>query len=164
MLAARRARGFSLIELLASAVIVGLLASVAVSFVETAIRRQKEQVLRTALRDIRQGLDAYKAAWMADRVVASKDATKSGYPPNLTELVSGVVDLKDTNAVKRRMYFLRRIPRDPFNPDQSVAAIKSWGLRSYASDDDAPKEGDDVFDVYSTSTQTGLNGVPYREW
>jgi general secretion pathway protein G len=153
-------RGFSLIELLAAAAILGVLASVAVPFVETAMKRQKEQALRIALRDIRQGLDAYKQAVAAGRIVV--DQSKSGYPPSLTELAGGVADEKD--AGKRKMYFLRRIPRDPFNTDSSVPAIKSWGLRSYGSSDEHPAEGDDVFDVYSTSKLTGLNGVPYREW
>jgi len=152
--------GFSLIELLAAAAILGLLASVAVPFVETTMKRQKEQALRIALRDIRQALDAYKQAASDGRI--KLDQAKSGYPASLTELTSGVKDEK--NAPHRKMYFLRRIPRDPFNTDSSVPAIQSWGLRSYASEEDKPVPGDDVFDVYSTSELTGLNGVPYKEW
>lgn len=155
----KAAPGFSLIELLAAAAILGVLASVAVPFVETAARRQKEQALRTALRDIRQALDAYKQAVAEQRIKSDPD--KSGYPPTLTELSAGVADAKEAN---RKLYFLRRIPRDPFNPDTGVTPVESWGLRSYASSDDQPRPGDDVFDVYSTSTRTGLNGVPYREW
>ena len=154
------ASGFSLIELLAAAAILGVLASVAVPFVETAMKRQKEQALRIALRDIRQALDAYKQATASGRIKV--DSEDSGYPASLVELTSGVVDLKDPKA--RKMYFLRRIPRDPFNTDSSVPAIQSWGLRSYASEEDKPVAGDDVFDVYSTSKLTGLNGVPYKEW
>lgn len=154
------ARGFSLIELLAAAAILGLLASVAVPFVETAVKRQKEQALRTALRDIRQALDAYKQASASKRIKLPDE--RSGYPASLTELTSGVVDELDSKG--RKMYFLRRIPRDPFNADTTVPAIQSWGLRSYASEEDAPVAGDDVFDVHSTSSQIGLNGVPYREW
>lgn len=62
------------------------------------------------------------------------------------------------------MYFLRRVPRDPFNPDTSVKESESWGKRSYASEADQPKEGDDVYDVFSTSEKNGLNGVPYKKW
>jgi general secretion pathway protein G len=159
-LAGRRVAGFSFIELLASAAILGLLATIAVPFVETTVKRQKEHDLRIALRDIRQAIDAYKlAAADADGVAAS------GYPHDLTELVSGVVfKSKVDSTLSAPQYFLRRIPRDPFYPDASVSAVDSWGKRSFASDADSPQAGDDVFDVYSTSTQTGLNGVPYAAW
>jgi general secretion pathway protein G len=155
----RVAAGFSLIELLAAAAIVGLLASVAVPFVETTVKRQKEQALRTALNDIRAGIDAYKRAVMEERIKVPELA--SGYPPALTDLVRGVGDEKNAG---RPLYFLRRIPRDPFHPDPSAAPIDTWGLRSLASSAEQPVAGEDVFDVYSTSDKTGLNGVPYREW
>lgn len=157
---ARRAGGFSLIELLAASAIIGLLATVAVPFIETALKRQKEQALRIALRDIRQGLDAYKQAVVEGKVKTEQG--KSGYPPSLLELTSGIPNEQD--AQKTKIYFLRRIPRDPFYADSSAPAINTWGLRSYASSDSQPQKGDDVFDVYSTSAKTGLNGVPYREW
>lgn len=155
-----RYAGFSLIELLAASLIVGLLATVAVPFVETTVKRQKEQALRVSLRDIRQAIDAYKQAVAEHRIQAV--AGGSGYPPGLAELVGGIDDISVNPS--RKIYFLRRIPRDPFAAGTSLPAAETWGLRSYDSSDAQPQQGDDVFDVYSMSAQTGLNGVPYREW
>lgn len=156
----RRSGGFSLIELLAASAIIGLLASVAVPFMETALKRQKEQALRIALRDIRNALDAYKQATVDGRIKV--DDGKSGYPAALLDLTGGIADAKDPK--KPKMIFLRRIPRDPFYGDNKTAAANTWGVRSYASSSDSPQAGEDVFDVYSTSDRTGLNGVPYKEW
>lgn len=153
-------RGFSLLELLATAAIIGLLATVAVPFVETTVKRQKERELRVALRDIREAIDAYKRA-VSTGHIATKTGL-SGYPPSLTELAGGVTDLAHANGPK--LYFLRRIPRDPFFADSTVGAIDTWGQRSFVSEPESPVAGDDVFDVYSLSPKTGLNGVPYREW
>lgn len=156
----RRAGGFSLIELLAAAAILGILAMVAVPVIETTQRRDKERELRTALRDIRRAIDAYKAAVDAGKV--SKQLGESGYPKELGSLTAGVVDMKDKAGAK--IYFLRRIPRDPFNPDKGIPAASSWGLRSFDSDAEHPRAGKDVFDVFSMSPKEGLNGVPYSEW
>lgn len=156
----RRSAGFSLIELLAASVIVGLLATVAVPFMETTLKRQKEQALRTALRDIRNALDAYKQATVDGRIKVEDG--KTGYPASLLELTVGIEDAKDPK--KPRLVFLRRIPRDPFYADNRTAAVNTWGLRSYASSSEQPQLGEDVFDVYSMSDRTGLNGVPYKEW
>lgn len=160
MIVRARAAGFTLIELLISVVIVGLLASITVPLAELAIQRNKESELRQALRDIRRGLDAYKRAVDEGRVASNPLA--SGYPPTLDILVQGVSDIRnpDKNA---RLYFLRRIPRDPF-ADPQIDPARSWGKRSYSSSGDDPSEGDDVFDVYSRSEGTGLNGVRYRLW
>jgi general secretion pathway protein G len=147
-------------ELLASAAIIGLLATVAVPFVETAVKREKEHALRIALHNLRQAIDAYKEASASGRIPLAEG--QSGYPPTLTALTGGVSDLAHPNGPP--LYFLRRIPRDPFSPDSTMAAIDTWRKRSFASDAEHPKEGDDVFDVYSSSTQIGLNGVRYNEW
>ena len=153
-------RGFSLIELMAAATILGVLATVAVPVMKTTMKRQKEHELRIALHDIRRGIDAYKAAADAERITVVSGA--SGYPPSLLDLTNGVPVAKDDKAPKQ--YFLRRIPRDPFSTDSSVPAAATWGLRSYASEPDKPTSGSDVFDVYSQAKGTGLNGVPYGEW
>lgn len=156
----RVARGFSLIELLAAAAIIGVLATVAVPVVETSVRREKERELRQALRDIRHGIDAFKLAAATGRI--AMHPADSGYPPTLQDLVDGVPD--EQNKTGPRLYFLRRIPRDPFFSDRTVPAPDTWGKRSYDSPPEAPHAGADVFDVYSTSGLTGLNGLPYAEW
>ena len=156
----RRHSGFSLIELMITLAMLALLASVAVPFAQLAQQRHKEGELREALRQIRSALDAYRQAVKEGRIEAAADS--SGYPPDLDVLWKGVPDKTKPDASK--LYFLRRLPRDPFFPDASAPAAETWGLRSYASPPDAPEPGPDVFDVYSLSTASGLNGVPYREW
>lgn len=156
----RHSDGFSLIELMVTLAILALLASMAVPFAQLVQQRHKEAELREALRQIRTALDAYKQDVREGRVDSPADG--SGYPPDLDVLWRGVPD--KTKADASRIYFLRRLPRDPFFPDTSVPPAESWGQRSYASPPEAPSRGRDVFDVYSLSPGSGLNGIPYREW
>lgn len=156
----RRARGFTVIEMVVTVAIVGLLASIALPLAELTVQRAKEHELRRALREIRTAIDAYKAATDQGRVARAADA--SGYPPNLDILVEGVPDARDPG--KRPIYFLRRLPRDPFHDAAQDRAADTWGLRSYDSPPDAPRAGKDVFDVHSRSQASGINGIPYREW
>jgi general secretion pathway protein G len=156
----RPARGFTLIEMLVTLAILALLASLALPLAEVSVQRSKEQDLRRALRMLRGAIDDYKDAADTNRIEPS--ALKSGYPPTLEVLVEGVRDIKDPKGGK--IYFLRRIPRDPFSREPEAAPAETWGLRSYASPPDDPQKGEDVFDVYSMSDRIGLNGVPYREW
>lgn len=157
----QRHRGFTLIELVVTVAIVALLATAIVPSARLVYQREREVELRSALRTLRTAIDAYKRA--VDTGHIKKELDKSGYPPDLQVLVNGVDDARSAqDGVK--IYFLRQIPRDPFWPDTSVPAAESWGLRSYASPPDDPQPGDDVFDVYSRSSLTGLNGVPYHEW
>jgi general secretion pathway protein G len=153
--------GFTLIEILVTVAIVGVLASVVLPMAELSVHRAKDQELRSALREIRGGLDAYRAAVQEGRIAHSENL--SGYPPNLKTLVDGVVDARSPNK-DSRIYFLRRIPQDPFALDSTVPPEEQWGLRSYESSAEEPEEGDDVFDVYSRSEGVGLNGIPYRKW
>jgi general secretion pathway protein G len=156
----RASAGFTLIELLVSVVIVGLLASVAVPMGELVLQRNQERDLREALHEIRGAIDAYKQAVDEGRIDSDKLA--SGYPPSLQILVDGAPD-KRSATKDSKIYFLRRVPRDPF-ADPGLDPVSSWGKRAYSSPPDAPQEGSDVFDIYSQSPQTGLNGVPYLQW
>ena len=152
--------GFTLIELLVTVVIVGLLASISMPIYELTMQRSRERDLREALREMRAALDAYKQAAEMGRINADKFS--SGYPPNLRTLVDGVIDLRSP-LKDQRIYFLRRIPADPF-ADPGLKTEQMWGTRAYSSPPDAPMEGADVFDVFSQSNLVGLNGIPYRQW
>lgn len=154
-----RMRGFTLIELLVSVAIVAVLATIAMPLAELKYQRDKERDLKTALREIRGALDAYRAAAGEGRIGKSQE--QSGYPPSLSVLVEGVPDARSAGG--NRMYFLRRLPRDPF-AEADLPAEATWGKRSYESPPDKPREGKDVFDVYSRSERIGLNGIPLKEW
>jgi general secretion pathway protein G len=148
-----KTRGFTLIELLITVAIVALLASIAAPLAEVSVQRDKEKELRQVLREMRGAIDAYKRA--TDEGVIERAADATGYPPSLAALVDGVPDKRKPDAPK--LYFLRRVPADPMGGEE-------WGLRSYTSPADSPQPGKDVYDVYSKSDGTGLNGVPYRQW
>jgi general secretion pathway protein G len=152
--------GFTLIELMVSLAIVALLATIVLPVAELTVQRQKEQELRLALREIRTAIDAYNRAVNEGRIVRS--AGSSGYPKDLALLAMGVPDARDPKGGK--IFFLRRVPRDPLFPDTKTIPEDTWGKRAYASEPDSPRAGDDVYDVFSLSAQAGLNGVPYRQW
>ncbi len=152
--------GFTLIELLITVAIVATLASIAMPMAELVVQRNKEEELNSGLRQIRNAIDAYKQAVDEGHIV--KIVGESGYPKSLRDLVYGVEKIDDPN--KSKIYFLRKMPRDPFAPDVNVAAEDTWGKRSYDSSPDSPHEGSDVFDVYTYSTGIGLNGIPYKDW
>jgi general secretion pathway protein G len=153
--------GFTLIEMVVTVAIVALLASIALPLAEVSVKRSKEHELRLALREIRTALDAYKQAVEEGRVVHTMQ--ESGYPESLQVLVDGVPDASSPERTKR-IYFLRRIPRDPLFSDPTRPDAETWGTRSYASTYDTPEAGEDVYDVYSLATGIGLNGIPYRRW
>ena len=125
--------------------VLAVLAGVVVPVAQTALQRSKEQDLRLALRELRAAIDRYKKASDEGRI--RKSLADTGYPKNLALLVEGEVDL-----------------RDPMHLEATVPAAETWARRAYASEPDDPREGEDVYDVYSKSTGIGLNGVPYRQW
>jgi general secretion pathway protein G len=158
-LRAHPARGFTLIEMVVVVFIVGILASAAMPVATLHKQRAREAELRQNLRTLRNAIDAYKRAHDQGRIERKADA--SGYPPNLDALVKGVKDVQSPQG--GMIYFLRRLPRDPF-AEGDVPDARSWGLRAYSSPPDAPAPGADVFDVHSLASGEGLDGTPYRSW
>jgi general secretion pathway protein G len=153
-------RGFTLIEMLVTLAIMAALAMVALPLTQVAAQREKEETLRLSLWRIRDAIDAYKVA--ADAGKLDRTTGDSGYPATLDVLVDGMPD--KTSPTRSRLYFLRRIPRDPMCDCPSKGDAQTWGKRSYASPPESPGEGADVYDVYSLSEETGMNGIPYRKW
>jgi len=156
----KTAAGFTLIELLVALVLLALLVTSAAPLVQLSAKRNKEQELKKVLWQMRDAIDAYKQA--ADDGLIKKTVDQSGYPASLQLLVVGVESTQDPK--KRKIYFMRNIPRDPFATDETASAEATWGKRSYASSFETPEEGDDVYDVYSLSRETGINQQPYSEW
>ena len=155
-----KTQGFSLIELLVTLAILGVLAMAALPTVESTVRLQKERQLRLALHQIREAIDAYKRAFDEGRIQAQPGA--GGYPDSLDRLVEGVIDQRDPKGARLR--FLRKLPADPMAGDAAAKPADTWGKRSYASSADQPQEGPEVYDVYSRSLRTGLDGVRYDRW
>lgn len=149
----RHDKGFTFIELMVVLGALGALALLAFPMVEMAALRQKEATLKQALLDIRQALDAYKEA--NDKALFQA-GTESGYPSNLNEL-------KNKRDQFGR-FFLRTIPADPFYDGPVGLASETWIIRAYQSPPGAPQQGADVYDVFSSSTRIGSNGLAYSEW
>ena len=151
-------RGYSFVELLVVSALLVILASAVVPLSQVTVQRQREAELRRALREIRVAIDRYKDAVDLGVIGGSAvEAGSEGYPPDLETLVEGVEVLND--ATGRRMKFLRRVPVDPMT--QST----EWGLRAYQDPPSATRwAGGNVYDVYSRSDGTALDGTRYRVW
>ena len=146
-----KAYGFTLIELIVATAILVILTGLAVPMARVAIKRERERDLRRALWEMRDAIDRYKDA--ADRGGFQIKVDTNGYPPDLQTLVDGV----DVNG--KKLKFLRRIPTDP------MTGNTDWGLRSMQDDADSDSwGGQNVFDVYTKSEGTGLDGTKYKDW
>lgn len=154
-----RSRGFTLVEMLVVLAMMGVLAAAARPLLEIATQRAREQELRAGLRTLRGAIDAYKRAAEAGNIAQAPD--DSGYPPNLPALINGVRDAKSADG--RKLYFLRRLPRDPF-ADNTLPPEQTWGLRTADSPPDEPRAGRDVFDVYSRSERRAIDGTRLGDW
>jgi general secretion pathway protein G len=151
---AKSGRGFTFVELIAAMTILLILTSVALPLARVQVQRSREVELRRALRDLRQAIDRYKD--FADRGMIPTKADSFGYPPDFETLVKGV-ELK--GAATARYKFLRRIPVDP------MTGSGDWGMRSMQDDPDSRSwSGSNVFDVYSKSQGTALDGTQYADW
>jgi len=152
-------KGFTLTEMLVTLTILAILAGAVMPLAKAAIKREKEIELRRNLRLIRESIDAYKK--LADEKKIQVEEDTEGYPPNLEALVKGVEvkEEKSGKAATRIVKFLRRIPKDP------MTESFDWGLRSYQDDPDAEIWGEEnVYDVYTKSRGTALDGTKYKDW
>ena len=156
----KNSHGFSYIELIFTLAILSLIISAASPVFETIKKRERETELKINLRQIRTAIDAYKLAYDAGRILNVEN--ESGYPKTLNDLVVGVPN--ELSPTKESIYFLRAIPPDPMYQGNKVSPELTWGKRSYDSSAEDPHEGRDVFDIYSTSREKGLNGTPYCFW
>jgi general secretion pathway protein G len=168
----QKKKGFTFIEMLVTLTILAILAAAIMPIAKTAVKREKEIELRRNLRIIREALDAYKK--LADEKMIEVEEDQEGYPPDLETLVKGVEakadqaqdrgpfdrqPLKTSDSEKKIVKFLRRIPRDP------MTGSIEWGLRSYQDEPDSDDwGGENVYDIYSKSPGTALDGTKYRDW
>ena len=151
-------RGFTFIELLVVSALLLILASAAMPLAKVTMQRQREAELRRNLREIRTAIDKFKDAVDTGQI-GSTDvrAGSEGYPPDLETLVEGVSVAGDASG--RKLKFLRRVPIDP------MTNSTEWGMRSYQDRPDSTSfGGQNVYDVFSTSDATGLDGTKYKDW
>jgi general secretion pathway protein G len=154
----RDQRGYSFLEVLVVTAILFILASAVMPLAQVTAQRQREVELRAALRQMRTAIDKFKDAVDQGRIAATELKPGSeGYPPDLETLVEGVSMQNDQSGIKLK--FLRRIPIDPMTNSME------WGMRSYQDRPDATTwGGQSVFDVYTKSGATGLDGTKYKDW
>ncbi|HYJ95907.1 MAG TPA: prepilin-type N-terminal cleavage/methylation domain-containing protein [Vicinamibacterales bacterium] len=150
-------RGFTFIEMIVVTTILLVLASTVMPLAQVTMQRQREAELHRALREMRTALDKFKDAVDQGLIPSTElEPANEGYPPDLETLVDGVSVANDASG--RKLKFLRRVPVDPMTRDE-------WGLRSYQDDPGSKSWGrQNVFDVYTKSEGTALDGTKYRDW
>jgi general secretion pathway protein G len=164
-------KGFTFVELLVTLTILAILAAAIMPLAKAAVKREREIELRRNLRLLREAVDAYKK--LADEKKIEVEEDQEGYPPDLETLVKGV-EVKaeqsepqgrldrppaETKSEQKVVKFLRRIPLDP------MTGSTDWGLRSYQDEPDSDDwGGENVYDVYSKSLGTALDGTKYKDW
>ncbi len=152
-------KGFTLVEMLVTLMIISIISMAALPLAKVAVKREKEIELRRSLRLIREAIDAYKK--LADEKKFEIEDETEGFPPDLETLVEGVeiTEEKEGEEVTKTVKFLRRVPRDPMTNSYD------WGLRSYQDEFDTDTwGGENVYDIYTRSLGTALDGTTYREW
>lgn len=158
----RGASGTTLLELLVTLAILGILAAAAVPYAEMTVTRTKELELRRTLREARTAIDRFHDDWLSGKISKTNpEASDDGYPRSLQVLVDGV-DSSDAKGGKRR--YLRRIPPDPFAASDKPP-MEQWAVRGYQDEADAMiLSGKDVYDVRTQSERVALDGTRYRDW
>jgi general secretion pathway protein G len=149
--------GTTFVEMMATATIMMILAGAILPLARVTVKRQREIELRRSLRTVREAIDRYKLAVDTGQIGGTDVKLGSeGYPPDLETLVKGV---SQVGRLDRKLKFLRRVPIDP------ITRSDEWGLRCYQDEPGSSHWcGDNVFDVYSKSDGTGLDGTKYKEW
>ena len=150
--------GYTFIEVIVVTAILLILASAVMPLAQVTSQRQREVELHRELRTVRTALDRFKDAVDTGQIAASElEPGNEGYPPDLESLVEGITPANDASG--RKLKFLRRIPIDPMTNSMD------WGLRSYQDKPDSTSwGGKNVFDIYTKSTATALDGTKYRDW
>jgi general secretion pathway protein G len=154
----RISAGYTFVELLIVVTILMILASAVLPLAQVTSQRQREAELRRNLREVRTAIDKFKDAVDTGQIPTTELRPENqGYPPDLETLVEGVTRANDATATKLK--FLRRVPIDP------MTSGTEWGLRSYQDKPDSTSwGGQNVFDVYTKSDGTALDGTKYRDW
>jgi len=157
----RKRSGFTLLELIIVISILSVLTAAAIPMVRNSVKRERESELRVALRTLRQAIDRYKKYHDDSNgtAIPLELKTPTGYPKELKLLVEGFIPANTVGLSGNRVRFLRRLPIDP------ITGSADWGMRSYKDAADSTSWGEeDVYDVYSKSDGTALNGTKYRDW